>query len=288
MVFSAAAEPDEPAIFIDSREHFSHSRFAPEPAKPQAARNPSITQTTTDKVAIIIDDMGYRRQQGLQALALPGDITYAIIPHSPNAHFLATEANKHHKELMLHAPMSNVHNIPLGKNGLTETMSESHFKQTLNDSLNSVPHISGVNNHMGSLLTQKTLPMEWLMHALSERQLYFIDSRTTSHSVAWKVAQDLNIPSLKRDVFLDHQATPKFIHEQFQRMIGIAKKRGYAVAIAHPHPTTLLYLKTELPKLKQQNIELVTASALVRAHSPNMTSQKQAINVTQITKKRSN
>jgi len=236
-------------------------------------------------VAIIIDDMGFRRQQGLRALALPGALTYAIIPHSPNAHFLATEAKKSNKEVMLHAPMSNVHNIPVGKNGLTETMNEAHFKQALNDSLNSVPNISGVNNHMGSLLTQKAIPMEWLMSALSERQLYFIDSRTTSHSVAWNVAQSLNIPSLKRDVFLDHEPTKAFIHDQFQRMMAIAKKQGYAVAIAHPHPKTLEYLKDQLHTLQKQNIDLVTASELVREYSPNMSSQKQASNVTQITKK---
>lgn len=222
------------------------------------------------RVAIIIDDIGYSRRQGLKAISLPGSITYAIIPHSPNARFFAAEAQKHQKEIMLHAPMSNVHNIPLGKDGLTETMDEIRFKDALTSSLNSVPHISGVNNHMGSLLTQKALPMEWLMESLKERQLYFIDSRTTSHSVAWNVAQTFNIPSLKRDIFLDHEATTSFIHQQFQKLTRLAKERGYAVAIAHPYPETIRYLERHLPSLSSQGIELVSASELVNSYSPNL------------------
>ena len=242
--------------------------------EPKATTPTTATKATPAKVAIIIDDIGYSRHQGLRAIALPGPITYAIIPHSPNAHFFAAQAQKYRKEVMLHAPMSNVHNIPLGKDGLTETMDETRFKSALISSLNSVPHIRGVNNHMGSLLTQKALPMEWLMESLRERQLYFIDSRTTSHSIAWNIAQNFNIPSLKRDVFLDHEATSQFIHQQFQKLTTLAKERGYAVAIAHPYPETLNYLERHLPSLAEQGIELVSASELVNDHSPNLISQK--------------
>lgn len=221
------------------------------------------------EVAIIIDDIGYSRRQGLAALALPGDITYAVIPNSPNADFLAREAHKQNKELILHAPMSTVHNHPLGKLGLRENMSQEEFKNALNKSLEAIPDISGVNNHMGSLLTQKRLPMEWVMQTLSQRELYFIDSRTTSQSVAWKTAQRYNVPSLKRDVFLDHERNPEFIHKQFSQLITVAKRRGYAVAIAHPYPETIRYLKANLNTLSKQGIKLVPASLLVNTHSPN-------------------
>jgi len=236
-----------------------------------AETKPENTSKATSQIAIIMDDIGYSKKQGINAIALPGSITYAIIPHSPNARFFAMEAQKHDKEIMLHAPMSNVHNIPLGKDGLSETMNESRFKHALNSALDSVPHISGVNNHMGSLLTQKALPMGWVMESLRKRQLYFIDSRTTSNSVAWKVAQDANIPSLKRDIFLDHKPTPDFIDQQFKKLTKLAKNRGYAVAIAHPHPETIHYLQQHLPSLTSQGIRLVAASELVKAHSPNLT-----------------
>ncbi len=228
-----------------------------------------ISEPFIADVAIIIDDLGYSKRQGLSAIELPGEITYAIIPHSPNAVFLAQQAQERRKELMLHAPMSNVHNFPMGQDGLSESMNENDFSHALNQAILSVPYIAGVNNHMGSLLTQKQLPMEWTMKTLSEHGLYFIDSRTTSHSVAWKTAQQRNVPSLKRDVFLDHDRNYKKIHQQFNKFISVAKKQGYAIAIAHPYPETLRYLQRNLSRLPAEKINLVSASTLVSRYSPN-------------------
>ncbi len=224
-------------------------------------------------VAIIIDDIGYNKEQGLAAINIPGQLTFAVIPHSPNAKYLAIAAHKKQKELILHAPMSNIHNYPLGESGLTETMSEADFNAALSDALASVPHISGVNNHMGSLLTQKRRPMEWTMKTLKEHGLYFVDSRTTSESVAWQTAQQFNVASLKRDVFLDHQRDATFINEQFERLISIAKRKGYAVAIAHPYPETIEYLQNNIDRLKEHGITLKTASDVVNYHSPNKQQQ---------------
>ena len=228
-----------------------------------------LTPKPLAQVAIIVDDMGYSRSRGLAALSLPGNLTFAFIPNSPNARYLSQLALKQEKEIMLHAPMSNVHNFPLGESGLTEEMNQADFIAALNNALESVPHISGVNNHMGSLLTQKLLPMEWIMETLQKHELYFIDSWTTSQSVAWKTAQRHNIPSLKRDVFLDHDPKPSAIHEQFQHLMAVAKRRGYAVAIAHPYPETITFLQNNIEQLAQEGIELVSASRLVNRYSPN-------------------
>lgn len=236
-------------------------------------------------VAIIIDDLGYNYEQGLKAMQLPGAITYAIIPHSPKAQFFAQEAQKNNKEIMLHAPMSAINHNALGRNGLTESMLESDFKQALNQSLDSLPNVKGLNNHMGSLLTQRSQPMSWVMQSLKQRQLYFIDSRTSAQSIAWDVAQQYDIPSLKRDVFLDHEPNEDFIDKQFTLLITTAKRQGYAVAIAHPYPETVRYLSKNLAKLHDAGISLIPASELVKYFSPHQTSSKTSKNVSAITQK---
>lgn len=122
------------------------------------------------------------------------------------------------------------------------------------------------------------------MQALQERQLYFIDSRTTSNSVAWEIAQHFNIPSLKRDVFLDHKPTHEFIEKQFSYLISLAKEQGYAVAIAHPYPETIAFLEQHLSSLSEHKISLVSASELVSGYSPNKMAQKNTKSVTKLTK----
>lgn len=227
-------------------------------------------ETSRSQVAIIIDDIGYNKQRGLAALNLPGALTYAVIPSSPNGEYLAKAAQRQEKEIILHAPMSNIHDYPLGELGLVDGMTEQAFNEALQQALGSVPHISGVNNHMGSLLTQKAVPMEWMMQALRDRGLYFIDSRTTSQSVAWEIAQRHGVPSLKRDIFLDNDRDKAVLEQQFSTLLKVAKRKGFAIGIGHPYPETITYLEENLKRLEQHGIQLVPASLLVDRFSPNL------------------
>ena len=194
--------------FDDNIESFGTSRDLREDADTSKELGEPIIVAD---VSIIIDDIGYNRSQGLAAINISGNLTYAIIPHSPYAKFLATTAHQQQKEVILHAPMSNIHDHPIVKSGLTEYMDEAAFDHTLLNAMASVPHIKGVNNHMGSLLTQMQRPMNWTMRTLKANGLFFIDSRTTSTSVAWKTAQKYGIASLKRDGFLDHKRDSLFM-----------------------------------------------------------------------------
>ncbi len=238
---------------------------------------PGIDNTANDKidgkVAIIIDDMGYNRRNGMRALNLPGAMTYAVLPFTPHAVNLAEEAHRRQKEIMLHAPMSSIQGTPLDPGALTGDMDRATFEQNLQQSLDAVPHIRGLNNHMGSRLTQNSQAMDWLMTELKQRQLYFIDSRTSPASVAWDAARQAGIATNKRDVFLDHSRDPAAIERQFQRLLRIARRTGQAIAIGHPYPETLALLEQHLPTLSQQGIALVSISAL----TDNLTSKPAAL-----------
>lgn len=214
-------------------------------------------------VVIIIDDVGDNWRRGSAAVALPGPVTYAVLPHSPFGPRLARQAFARGKDVILHAPMENTHDRALGPGALTEDLSAQDFARVLRDNLDSVPHVQGLNNHMGSLLTQLRPQMQWVMKEARQRQLFFVDSGTTPDSVAWQVARDAGIPYLRRDIFLDHEQTPAFVHQQFQKTLRIARDRGWAVAIGHPYPVTVDYLAGALPLMDEMGIRLVSASALL-------------------------
>ena len=200
-------------------------------------------------LVLIIDDLGNNLSAGQRALALPANITFAILPHTPHAGRLADSAQASGREVMLHAPMSNLANTALGQGGLTADLDRETFRTILEQALATVPHARGVNNHTGSDLTARRRPMEWLMEVLQEHQLYFVDSLTTSDSVAGDTAGELGIPFLKRQVFLDHSTDPEDIDHEFRRMLDIARRDGLAVGIGHPYPQTLEYLEQALPRM---------------------------------------
>lgn len=215
------------------------------------------------RLAIIIDDIGYNKTLSDRAARLPGAFTLSVLPFTLHGASAAQLALAHHKELMLHAPMSNIQDLPLGRGGLSSSMNKEAFIAMLRKDLDDLPYIKGVNNHMGSRLTQQAEPMGWLMAELKSRGLYFVDSRTSALTVALDTARAHQIPSLKRDVFLDNDPSSAAISRQLNSALALAKRQGFAIAIGHPYPSTLSILENIQPLLRQQNISLVFVSQLL-------------------------
>ncbi|MBL4899780.1 MAG: divergent polysaccharide deacetylase family protein [Colwellia sp.] len=227
-------------------------------------------QAKPARIAIVIDDIGYRYTDK-HALLLPGAITYSILPHTPYGKTLAIKANRNHKEVLLHIPMEAENGKKLGPGALTSIMNKTEIYASLSESLAEVPFAIGINNHMGSHLTQLIEPMSWTMGFLKQHHLLFLDSKTSPHSKAILVAKKLGVPVKGRHVFLDNQLTENYINKQFQVLIEYAKTQNFAIAIAHPHPETIQVLQRLIPTLQQHNIELVSLSALYSIPKNNLT-----------------
>jgi polysaccharide deacetylase 2 family uncharacterized protein YibQ len=215
------------------------------------------------QLALVIDDIGYQAQLGRQAIDLPGAITFAVLPFTPHGAELANYAYRQGKQILLHAPMSNKRQLPLGPGGLTSAMTQAQLLTTLRQNIANIPHLIGVNNHMGSQLTENAQAMHWVMAELQTQGLFFIDSRTSSDSQALAAAQAIQLPSRKRDVFLDDERTIAAISQQLNRAIALAKKHGSALAIGHPYRETITVLQ-QLPNILQgTDVQLVFASQLL-------------------------
>lgn len=219
------------------------------------------------RLAIIIDDIGYNLALGKRTADLDGDFTLAVLPFTPHGIELAQRAHQRGKEIMLHAPMSNRHNYPLGRGGLVSGMPRAEFLAVLRQNIANIPHIKGVNNHMGSSLTEQAEPMRWLMEELKTRQLYFVDSRTSAQTQALFMAEEIQLPSRRRDVFLDDERTHSNIKYQLLRALKLAQQQGAAIAIGHPYPETLAELEHLQPLLNQYQVKLVKASQLMPSRS---------------------
>ncbi|RMG55803.1 MAG: divergent polysaccharide deacetylase family protein [Gammaproteobacteria bacterium] len=217
-------------------------------------------------LAIIIDDIGYHQNPDQEVVELPYPLTLAFLPHTPYARPLAEQAHALGHEIMLHLPMQATNGKALGPDGITLDMTEQAFTRTVLDALASVPHARGINNHMGSLITRHPGHMTWLAELMRQKgDLYFIDSRTTRHTVALRIMREQGLPALARDVFLDsappHDAD--WVRHQLRRAEALARKHGHAIAIGHPYAETLAALRSELPALQARGIRLVRVSQLL-------------------------
>ncbi len=216
------------------------------------------------RLAIVIDDLGNDLNIASKVFELPKNVSVAILPKLQHSKQIAIQSYLQGRESLMHQPMESIYKYKLGPGGLTNEQSYDEMIKAINDNLSSVPHVSGVNNHMGSLLTQDPKKMNWLMKILKEKNLFFIDSRTIVDTHAENMARQLNLLTARRDVFLDNNPEPDAIRGQLLKAIYHAKKNGSAIAIGHPYPSTLTVLKSFLPKLKEQGVELISVSQVIR------------------------
>jgi hypothetical protein len=214
--------------------------------------------------SIIIDDLGNNLDYGSEVIDLPGPVTLAFLPHTEYASELADRAYSSGKEVMLHLPLQSVRHYNQTPGTLKLHMTHNEFISQLEQNIDSVPHIKGINNHMGSLLTRHPGHMDWLMATLAQQgDLYFVDSKTTNKSVAPLFARKHGVPHLDRDIFLDPDPRPETIHREFARFINKAKQTGYAIAIAHPYPGTIQFIREHLYELEKEGIRLVPVSEII-------------------------
>lgn len=150
------------------------------------------------KLAIVIDDIGYHPKEDAEVLSMPKEVSVAIIPAAPYAKIRNQEAKAQNHDILIHMPMQPVGNIKIEEGGLTLGLSETQVNERVKKAKSIVPNAIGMNNHMGSAATADATLMTYLMTALREQHLFFLDSRTIGKSVAGKIAKEQGVKVLDR------------------------------------------------------------------------------------------
>jgi polysaccharide deacetylase 2 family uncharacterized protein YibQ len=242
------------------------SKTKPQPAKKErVVRRAPGTAVSGPRLAIILDDLGNDRQAAEAIFAFDYPLTISVLPYHPHSTEIAEEAQRRGLEVMLHLPMRAVANETPEAYQLETGMSGEEVARALDRMLESVPTASGVNNHEGSLATSDARLMRELMPLLKQRDLFFVDSRTTAATVAFEEAERAGVRSGFRNVpFLDDVENVGAIRNQLKLALRGAKEKGAAIAIGHPHAATLRALKEELARAEGEGVHLVFVSELVK------------------------
>ncbi|MCK9062285.1 divergent polysaccharide deacetylase family protein [Haemophilus influenzae] len=215
------------------------------------------------KLAIVIDDVGYHSKEDAAIFAMPREISVAIIPAAPYARARNQEAKSQGRDILIHMPMQPVSAVKIEDGGLHLGMSAAQVNDRVNTAKNIVRDAIGMNNHMGSAATADPQLMTYLMTALQEKHLFFLDSRTIGKSIAGKIAKEQGVRSLDRHIFLDDSNEFADVQRQFKAAIHYARKHGSAIAIGHPRQNTIAVLQAGLRNLPE-DIQLVGMGNLWR------------------------
>ncbi len=216
------------------------------------------------RVAVIIDDLGNDMLVARSLVSIDLPIAFAIMPFRPFSHEVAQMARLFDHEVLLHLPMEAENELDYGDKSVLRTdATQKEIARQVESSLDDVPNVVGVNNHMGSRFTQDRQRMTWVLQLLKQHHLFFVDSLTTADSVGREVAAEVEVPYLERQVFLDNPDDEKTVYTRLAELLDLAKHRGKAIGIGHPRPSTVEALRTFGKMAQEQGVEIVPLSALL-------------------------
>jgi polysaccharide deacetylase 2 family uncharacterized protein YibQ len=223
-----------------------------------------ISLSDKPKIAIVLDDMGVDQRRSYIATQLKGPLTLSYLTYAKNLSKQTHQARQAGHELMLHVPMEpSSPNIDPGPNVLLSGVPAIEIITALNWGLDQFSGFVGINNHMGSRFTSDLDSMRTVMQELKKRKLIFLDSVTSGSTKGKIAANQIGVPFIARNIFLDHIDDVNEIKNQLNAVKHLAKKQGYAIAIGHPRDATIEVLKSWLVEIENENFQLVPISALI-------------------------
>ena len=217
-------------------------------------------------IAIIIDDFGNNGKGTSAMMNLDIPITAAIMPFLDSSIKDAEAAKEKGLEIILHMPMEPISGKPswLGPGAIKCAMTDQEIQLNISDALDQLKWAVGMNNHMGSKVCQDRESMETILLTAKGKGIYYVDSKTVENSIVSEAAEDLGIPYLVRDVFLDSTKKQGDIEAQLMRLANIALKRGYAIGIGHVGPeggdVTAEAILKMYPKISEKGVKFVFVS----------------------------
>jgi polysaccharide deacetylase 2 family uncharacterized protein YibQ len=218
------------------------------------------------RIAFIIDDIGSSISRAQAFLDLKMPMTFSILPKLQYSDLLAEEINEQGQEIMLHQPMEPYsHEADPGPGALYISYGDTEIEEIIEENLAQIPQATGVNNHMGSRFTSCSNKVVEALKIIKQKDLFFVDSLTSSHSQAYRMARRLNMRTAPRNVFLDTSPDIRFVRRQLRDLKKYALKHGAAIGIGHPHLSTLTALYDFKQELNKQGpfFELVSVSDLL-------------------------
>ena len=216
-------------------------------------------------IGLIIDDFGYRNDDVSKGfLDIPAKLTFAVIPGHEHSRSFSKNAVSAGYEIMVHMPMENI-----GKTfGEEEFVLMNYFQDNelvrrVKEALGHIPEANGLNNHQGSRATETPRLMRLLAGVLKDENKFFIDSRTTTNTLAEETMRQFDVPTNRRNIFLDNELDEEKIYAQLIQLTDVAERKGIAIGIGHVKPQTLAVLKKHIPELQQKGFKFEFVSKLV-------------------------
>ena len=251
----------DPLTIISDRLYISQGKKE----SPIMPLKPQLDGSVQGEMALVIDDFGYNQETIEQYATMGRPITFSVLPYRQFSNEAATRALSAGQQVMLHLPMEPLSSTEeQEQTSLQVQMNDAELSTLTTKAIHSLPGIIGVNNHQGSRATADGRMMNAVMKVMKANNLFFIDSRTNSRSVAFDIAKQAGIRTGENALFLDNSSDIAAIKKQLHTAAELATRNGSVIVIGHARHNTAIAIKEAIPELEASGIKFVFVSQLVK------------------------
>ncbi|NQV22359.1 MAG: divergent polysaccharide deacetylase family protein [Rhodospirillales bacterium] len=219
------------------------------------------------RIGILIAGLGMSQSATLTAVQqLSGAVTLGFNPYARKLQDWIDQARAAGHEVMLELPMEPV-NYPDDDPGphtlLTNLDAAANLERT-EWLLSRFAGYVGVTNYMGSKFTTSPEALRPVLNTLQRRGLMFLDTRSSVHSVAGQVANEIGLVQAVNNRFLDNKASRSAIDARLAELERIARATGSAIGIAFPYPVSIERIAAWAETLENRGLVLAPISNLAK------------------------
>ncbi len=227
---------------------------------------PFVSRDDRPRLAIVVVGLGLSPIATEAAIRrLPAAVTLAFHPDAVDLERWAEMARRAGHEVLLSLPMEPA-DFPFddpGPNALLTGLDTLENRERLERILGRLPGFAGVISVMGSRFTRDEDSLRPVLEALNGRGLMYVEGADADRSVAPRIATEIGLPRVIADLVLDDEPSRAGIERQLGRLEETARERAVAVGLARPYPVVIASLAKWAATLKERNLVLAPASALV-------------------------
>jgi hypothetical protein len=224
------------------------------------------------RLLLVVDEFGPEASDSLagQFLALGVPVTGAVLPGYRSTRNWANRLSQKGHEVLVQLPLEpeGYPKRDPGPGAILVDMPSGQIQRLVQKHLKEVPHATGATSFMGSLALADVAAMDAVMTELKRGQVYFLDPRDVTVSVAVERAAQAGVTTFRVDQTFEapgrFETQVKAMQRQLDAAVSLARRRGYAIVLAHPDPAALALLRREIPKLLRSGVRFEPVSALLQ------------------------
>ena len=225
--------------------------------------------SSTARIALIVEmatPEAYNQLMELCSITEP--LTLALVPGDTQANGAAQIAAAHHKETFIYLPLEANNKVSARYSGRLVLIhyTADRINDLIANAVKNIPGSRGIINLFGSRACEDSRIMTIIVTAAKKHRLCFVDSRTTTRSVAGTVAAELKIPFAAVDEQITGESVAAITRELDACAVR-AQKSGQIIVLCRGSRVLVAALRKELPRLKQNGVVPVFASALCSSSS---------------------